>query len=207
MSEKHDRRAFLKAAAATSALGAVGVRRSEAATTVSNLKLGEAQPFSFDALKQEAQRLIKEPYRKPNIPAPEITSQIDYEKWGQITYNTDHALFADTKERFPVEFFHLGMFFKKAVRIHVVENGEAREILYDPSYFHMPEDFDRAQIAAGRGLRGLSHSGGEGRRARLEEERLGGFPRRVIFSRHWRAAAIWHVGARRRARHLAGGLQ
>ncbi|MGD9658074.1 MAG: glucan biosynthesis protein, partial [Methylocystis sp.] len=105
MVEKQDRRSFLKAAAATSALGAVGAPRSEAATSVSNLRLGEPRSFSFETLKQTAQRLIKEPYRTPNIPSPEITSQIDYEKWGQITYNTDHALFANTIERFPLEFF------------------------------------------------------------------------------------------------------
>ena len=207
MVEKQDRRSFIKAAAATGALGAVGAPRSEAATSVTNLRLGEARPFSFETLKQTAQRLVKQPYRKPNIPAPEITSQIDYEKWGQITYNTDHALFADTKDRFPVEFFHLGMFFKKAVRMNVVENGEAREVLYDTSYFNMPAEFDRAPTAAGRRLRGISHSGGQGRRARLEEERLGGVSGRVIFPRDRRIAPVWHVGARRRARYLAGRIE
>jgi glucans biosynthesis protein len=157
MFEKQDRRSFLKVAAATGALGAVGARPAEAATPsrVSNLKLAEPQPFSFEALKQEAQRLVKEPYRQPNVPSPEITSQIDYERWGHITYNTDHALFADTKERFPVEFFHLGMFFKKAVKMHVVENGAAREILYDPSYFNMPEDSIARQLPPGAGFAGF----------------------------------------------------
>jgi len=156
MVEKQDRRSFLKAAAATSALGAVVTPPSAAAATnVSNLRLGEARPFSFEALKQTAQRLVKEPFRQPNLPAPEITSQIDYEKWGQITYNTDHALFADTKERFPIEFFHLGMFFKKAVRMNVVENGAAREILYDTSSFNMPADSIARQLPPGAGFAGF----------------------------------------------------
>jgi len=156
MIEKQDRRSFLKTAAATGAMGAVGAGPAEAAASkIGNVKLGEAQSFSFDALKAEAKRLVKEPYRKPNIPSPEITSQIDYEKWGQITYNTDHALFADTKERFPVEFFHLGMFFKKAVRIFAVENGDAREVLYDTSYFNMPEDSIARKLPAGAGFAGF----------------------------------------------------
>ena len=207
MVEKQDRRSFIKAAAATSALGAVGAPRSAAATSVSNLRLGEPRPFSFETLKQTAQRLIKEPYRKPNIPAPEITSQIDYEKWGQITYNTDHALFADTKDRFPIEFFHLGMFFKKAVRMNVVENGEAREVLYDTSYFNMPADSIARQLPPGAGFAGFRIQEAQGRRARLEEERLGGVSGRVIFPRDRRIAPIWHVGARRRARYLAGGIE
>ena len=133
MTDTPDRRAFLKAAAATGALGAVGAPAAEAQTGAA-LKFSEPAPFSFETLQEEARRLIKEPYRPPAVPDPQITSKIDYEAWGKITYNTDYALYAADKERFPVEFFHLGMFFKKAVRIHKVDGGEAREILYDPAY-------------------------------------------------------------------------
>ncbi|MFY9629808.1 MAG: glucan biosynthesis protein, partial [Methylocystis sp.] len=155
MTDSPDRRAFLKAAAATSALGAVGAARADTQTTSSGIKLGEATPFSFEALKAEAARLIKEPFRAPSIPNPEITSKIDYEAWGKITYNTDHALFAQGPERFPLEFFHLGMFFKKAIHVHKVDKGEAREILYDPSYFNMPEDSIARQLSPGAGFAGF----------------------------------------------------
>jgi len=47
MTDSPDRRAFLKAAAATSALGAVGAARADTQTTSSGIKLGEATPFSF----------------------------------------------------------------------------------------------------------------------------------------------------------------
>ncbi|MFM9153344.1 MAG: twin-arginine translocation signal domain-containing protein, partial [Methylocystis sp.] len=86
MIEKQDRRSFLKVAAATSAMGAFHPTDSLASPKIANVKLGDPTPFSFDLLKQQAQKLIKEPYRKPNIPAPQITSQIDYEEWGRITY-------------------------------------------------------------------------------------------------------------------------
>jgi periplasmic glucans biosynthesis protein len=155
MTDHPDRRAFLKAAAAAGALGAVPGAHAETLTNASGIKLGEATPFSYEALKAEAARLVKEPYRAPSIPNPEITSRIDYEAWGRITYNTDHALFAAGPERFPLEFFHLGMFFKKAVRIHQVESGQAREILYDPSYFNMPEDSVARQLSPGAGFAGF----------------------------------------------------
>ncbi len=153
MADNPDRRSFLKVAAATGALGAVGAPSAEAAAN--GIKFGPAAPFSFEALKEEARRLVNQPFRPPASPNPEITSKIDYETWGHITYNTDHALYADTKERFPVEFFHLGMFFKKAVRIHAVQNGQAREILYDPVYFNMPEDSVARQLPPGAGFAGF----------------------------------------------------
>ncbi len=152
---QQDRRGFLRLAATSGALGAVGVTPAKAAGAIGNVKLGDARPFSFEALKDEARRLVGEPYRKPVAPAPEITARIDYEAWGHITYNTDHALYADTTEKFPVEFFHLGKFFQKAVHVHVVTNGQAREILYDPSYFNMPADSIARQLPAGAGFAGF----------------------------------------------------
>jgi len=152
---QQDRRGFLRMAAASGALGAVGVAPSIAGDAIGNVKLAEARPFTFEALKDEARRLVGEPYRKPVTPAPEITSQIDYEAWGHITYNTDHALYADTAEKFPIEFFHLGKFFQKAIHVHVVTNGQSREVLYDPSYFNMPSDSIARQIPAGAGFAGF----------------------------------------------------
>ena len=145
MVEKQDRRSFIKAAAATSALGARRApqrggdeRHQSPARRSAAILLRDAQA---DGAAPRKRALPQAEY-----PRPQITSQIDYEKWGQITYNTDHALFADTKDRFPIEFFHLGMFFKKAVRMNVVENGEAREVLYDTSYFNMPADLIARQL-------------------------------------------------------------
>jgi len=157
MIDTPDRRSFLKVAAATGALGAVGApeAEAEAETAITNLKLAAPRPFSFETLKDEAQRLVRAPFRAPATPDPEITGKIDYEAWGHITYNTDHALYATTKERFPVEFFHLGKFFKKAVRVHAVENGQSREILYDPSYFNMPADSIANKLKPGAGFAGF----------------------------------------------------
>ncbi len=155
MVDAPDRRAFLKAAAATGAVGAVGATQGSAQPQGDSIKFGPAAPFSFDLLKEEAKRLIGEPYRPPAQPSPEITSKIDYEAWGKITYNTDYALYATSPERFPLEFFHLGMFFKKAVRIHKAEKGEAREILYDPVYFDMPANSIAHGLAQGAGFAGF----------------------------------------------------
>lgn len=139
MSQTVDRRSVLKAFAASTALGLV-LRGGSAAAAESGLKLGPAQAFTFDALKETARQMAKGAYVGPAHPAPEILAKIDYEAWGKITFDTDHALFANGPGRFPVTFFHLGKFFQKSVEIHVVEGSQAREILYDPSYFHMPED-------------------------------------------------------------------
>ncbi len=95
------------------------------------------------------------PYIGPARPVPEIVAKIDYETWGKIKFNTDWALFANGPGKFPVSFFHLGMFFPKAVEMHVVSGGSARQVVYDQSLFDMPEDSVAHKVPPGAGFAGL----------------------------------------------------
>lgn len=130
------RRSFLKAIAALGACAASGKTHASSP----GLRFGPAIPFSFDGLKEAARQLSRAPYRPPRAPAPEITALIDYDVWGQISCKADHALRVNDQARFPVEFFHLGALYPKAVTVHSVVNGEAREVLYDPNHFDTPEN-------------------------------------------------------------------
>jgi len=146
-----DRRSLLKAAASIGFIGA----RADGTSAADGLKFGPARPFSFDILKTTAKRMASEPYVGPARPAPEIVGKIDYEAWGKIKFDIDHALFAQGPGRIPVSFFHLGMFFQKAVEINVVDAGAAREIIYDQSYFDMPADSIARKLPQGAGFAGL----------------------------------------------------
>ena len=162
MSEFIDRRSVLKALALSATLGLVVGDGGAALAEQEGLRFGDPFAFSFDLLKSMARRMVGEPYVGPARPAPEIVRDIDYEAWGKITFNTDHALFKD--QRFPVTFFHLGKFFQRPVDMHVVERGEAREIIYDQSYFNMPADSVARQLPRGAGFAGF----------RVQEPRDGG---------------------------------
>lgn len=122
------------------------------AAAQTGLKFGPPVPFDFEALKAEARRLAARPYVPPP-PAPEALKQIDYEAWGQIAFDTDRALFKDS--RFPVTFFHLGVFFQDPVRMYAVQGGQAREVIYDPADFHMPANSPARGLAKGAGFAGL----------------------------------------------------
>jgi glucans biosynthesis protein len=153
MFDKVDRRAVLKGAAA-SAAGLTGVVGLEAQAAEA-LQFGAPEAFSFEGLKAHARQMAATAYVPPPHPAPEIVRKINYEEWGKITFNTQHALFADGPGRFPVEFFHLGLFFQNAVELHVIENGQARRIIYDQSYFNMPADSIARKLPRGAGFAGF----------------------------------------------------
>jgi glucans biosynthesis protein len=163
-----DRRAFLS----TAALGTAGLAASgfsSPALAASGLSLGAAFPFSFDALRARVRDLAARPYAAPAPAQPDVLFRIDYDQHGRLRYRTDLALFEDGPGRFPVTFFHLGRFFQKPVRMHVVEGGSAREIQYDARYFEMPPDSPAHELTAGTGFAGFRFQ--EARDGRLDWRR------------------------------------
>src|SRR5271156_2871666 len=151
MTDHPDRRTVLKGVAASAfALGAFGE-----ALAAEGLQYDEPQPFSYDLFKARARANAHAPYVPPTRPAPDVVQKINYEEWGKIKFRIEDALFADGPGRFPVSFFHLGLFFQKAVEMHVVEGDVSRRIVYDQSYFDMPADSVARQLPKGAGFAGL----------------------------------------------------
>jgi periplasmic glucans biosynthesis protein len=153
MSHPLDRRTLLKGAA-VSAVGLASGASAEA-LAADGLRFADPVAFSYDLLKSRAKEMARGPYVGPGRPAPDILKQINYEEWGKIRFRTDRALFADGPQRYPLSFFHLGLFFQKAVEIHVVEGGQSRRIIYDQDYFDMPEDSIARKLPKGAGFAGF----------------------------------------------------
>jgi periplasmic glucans biosynthesis protein len=153
MSESLDRRTLLKGAAASAA--AMNPLAEALGAQPDGLQFDPPVPFAYDLFKTQARDRSRQPYVPPPRPAPEVLQKINYEEWGKIRYRDDFALFADGPGPFPVTFFHLGLFFQKAVRMHVVDGATSRQIIYDPSYFEMPANSPARKLPKGAGFAGL----------------------------------------------------
>jgi glucans biosynthesis protein len=151
MAKLIDRRAVLGAAALSGALARTGAPAWAAAAA--GLKLGQPNPFSFERLKDTARRVAAKPYAPPPKPDAAVLNKLDYQAWGQVTFNTDYALYKDGP--LPVTFFHLGQWFQKPVNIYAVEGGQAREVVYDQRYFQMPADSPARALPRGVGFAGF----------------------------------------------------
>jgi glucans biosynthesis protein len=147
------RRVFVSAAAIAALLARSPLRRVSAKEP--GLRFGRAKPFSFDALVERARVSAGRPYQPPYRPAPALVSQIDYEAHGKLHYKTTHALDVDGPDRYPTTFFHLGQYFPKSVKMHDVQGGHAREVLYSPEYFDMPKDALARRLPGDSGFAGL----------------------------------------------------
>ena len=157
MTVELDRRGVIAASLAQTMALTLGGPTAQGQTSSgqNNLVFGAAQPFSFDALKARAKDLGSQPYVAPPRPAPEIVAKIDYATHGTLKYRTAMALFEQGPGQFPATFFHLGQYFQKSVRMHVVEGGQAREIVYQPAYFDMPADSIARKLPENVGFAGF----------------------------------------------------
>jgi glucans biosynthesis protein len=144
--------------AALGALAAAGLTpRALAHNTAQNdILFAPAQPFSFDGLKTAAKALAAEPWREPVPAHAEILGRIDYDAFQQVKFRSDMSLRLDRDGKVPVQLFHLGALFLSPVHIHLVQSGEAREVMYDPKLFDTPEGHPARQLHAnGMGFAGF----------------------------------------------------
>jgi periplasmic glucans biosynthesis protein len=121
----------------------------------SGLTYGKPVPFSFDTLIERAQKLSQQAYAPPARPAPEVVKKIDYEAHGKIRFKVDRALSASGPGVYPATFFHLGQFFQKTVKMHALQDGKAREIVYASGYFDMPADSIAKKLPKNSGFAGF----------------------------------------------------
>ncbi|MDS9469062.1 glucan biosynthesis protein [Paracoccus sp. MBLB3053] len=129
-----------------------GPARAEQAAGKFAPELGQSQVFSFDELTSRARAIAAEPYVPPNVEQPEVLEKIDYDAHWKIAFRPETTVRVGDV---PVQFFHLGTYFRNPVKISVVENGKSREIGYDPAFFDMPEDSPAHELTRGTGFAGF----------------------------------------------------
>ncbi|MGE0846490.1 MAG: glucan biosynthesis protein [Flavobacteriaceae bacterium] len=117
------------------------------------MRFGKTEPFSLDRLKGMAESLAGQPYRPTPIADAETLEKLGYDLHNQITYRAEYTLWHGSKAS-PVRFFHPGRYFKEPVRIAVVENGKAREIVFSSDYFDIPGN-NPARKLRGAGFAGF----------------------------------------------------
>lgn len=138
------RREFLHASAAAVAV-----------STLPRASAAAANRFDYAALKGEARALAEKPYVEPPKAVPPSVADLDWDQFQSIRFLPEHALWAKQSLGFELQFFHLGMQFRRAVRMHEVVDGVVREIAYDPAMF----DLSRTKLDPSKLPRDLGFAG------------------------------------------------
>ncbi|MGQ7247974.1 glucan biosynthesis protein [Halomonas sp. V046] len=93
----------------------------------------------FDQVADEARSLAGEAYTADEADMPEQLAQMDYDRYRQIRYLDDQALWRDSGP-FQVELFHPGFLYQQPVAINLVENGDVSHLPFEPQRFRYDDD-------------------------------------------------------------------
>ncbi len=130
------RRQFLRSLARSAAFATAGSLALNWTEVRAALKpLGAPSPFDYAGLKGQARALAAGPYVSHTGKLPTSLDGLDWDQYQSIQFRPDHALWGDQKLRFQAKFFHLGLFFKRPVRMYELADGQAQELAYDPEMF------------------------------------------------------------------------
>lgn len=116
------------------------------------LALGQARAFSFEGVKARAKSLAGKPYVAPPA-APAEVQAMDYDAAQAVGfYREKIPLWGDD---WGIELFPLSRGQPKTVTIHLVENGVARPLGYDPTMFSMRADSPLRKLPKSAGFAGF----------------------------------------------------
>ncbi|MCF3934534.1 glucan biosynthesis protein D [Acuticoccus sp. M5D2P5] len=122
------------------------------AATRGQVSLGPPSPFSFDWLVKNAEHAARMPNPEVKIPYPEVLNRIGYDEHWQISFRPEAAPIVGD---LPLQFFHLGRYAREPVRINLLQDGNAREVVYSEDLFDMPADSPAHELGEGTGFAGL----------------------------------------------------
>jgi glucans biosynthesis protein len=128
--------------------------RADSGDNLSGIELGAPEPFSFDALKARAHAMAKRSYVETRAIDPVVIDQITYDAYQHIKYRRDRTITLDGG-RDLIQLFHLGRYAPHPVKLSLVTDGKAREIIYDPSLFDIPQSNPASRLAHGSGFAGF----------------------------------------------------
>jgi len=134
--------AGLTEAAAAAAAPAAPAAPAAAPVSSGAAGTGPAKAFDFAWLKGQARFLASSAFQASRDIMPASMAALSYDQYQSLRFRTDHSLWGDAGSSFRLQFFHVGRTFAQAVHLFEVNDGQAREIIYDPSMF----EFDKAGI-------------------------------------------------------------
>ncbi|HLW05029.1 MAG TPA: glucan biosynthesis protein [Azoarcus sp.] len=117
----------------------------------------QTRPFSFDTLIERARERAAAPYR-PRTASDALSrslAQLDYDAYQKIRFDPQRALWRERKGASPVGLFHQHAGAQTSVDIHLVENGQAHTLAYDPSVFEYTGKFQADDLPDDAGWAGF----------------------------------------------------
>ncbi|MGW8186288.1 MAG: glucan biosynthesis protein [Desulfobacterales bacterium] len=116
----------------------------------------EATPaFTFDDVAAKAKELAAQPFQDSKIAEPDFLFKATYDQWRDIRFETDKSLWRSENLPFEVQFFHLGFFYDRPVKINVVDAKGVEPVPFSTDLFNYGANDFKAKIPDNIGFAGF----------------------------------------------------
>ena len=105
----------------------------------------ESAEVNLDYVAQHALDRAKSPFRSPRVDLPKVLrlENLDYDKYREIRFRRDRALWSSGNEPFRVEFFHPGYLYQEPVHVNEFTLTHTQPIRFVQDFF----DYGKLNIA------------------------------------------------------------
>lgn len=110
-----------------------------------SLRAAESAEVNLEYVAQRALERARTPFRSPKLELPKVLRQdnLDYDKYREIRFRRDRALWAADKLPFRVEFFHPGYLYQEPVHVNEFTLTHTQPIRFVQDFF----DYGKLNIA------------------------------------------------------------
>ena len=116
----------------------------------------ESPPFTWPHLVEKARILATTGFKEPMPPVPQFLLDLNYDQWRQIRFKPEKSLWRDEGLPFELQFFHLGLYYNRPVRINVIdESGRAAPVAFSQDYFNYGQNVFSDPLSADLGWAGF----------------------------------------------------
>lgn len=113
------------------------------------------EPFGFESVVALARERAGAEFQPPQQALPEALANLSYDRYRQVRFRAEHALWRGQGLPFEIQFFHPGFQFRDPVAMFEVENGVPRQLYYSPAQFDFGDEELAAVVPADLGFAGF----------------------------------------------------
>ena len=117
----------------------------------------ESAEVSLDYIAKKAEQRARKPFHSPRADLPEVlrADKLDYDKYREIEFRHDKALWASEDLPFRMEFFHPGYLYQEPVRLNEFTLTHVQPIRFVQDFFNYRKLHLAKQVPADTGYAGF----------------------------------------------------
>src|SRR5512137_838682 len=98
----------------------------------------ESAEMTLDYVAQKAEQRARKPFHSPRADLPAVlrADNLDYDKYREIEFRHDKALWASEKLPFHIEFFHPGYLYEEPIRLNEFTLTHVQPVRFVQDFFN-----------------------------------------------------------------------